>query len=84
MRLAVMIVGIVLFLLSLCAVGVSVSLPIINGPRTSWNEAMMGIIPASICSVLSLIIAVVGLVLVLMAPKTEKRKASVAEGEDEE
>jgi hypothetical protein len=69
MRLAVLIVGVIFLLLSCCGLGVSVSLPIINGPRTSWNEAMAGIIPGAICSVLSLIIVVVGLILVLMAPK---------------
>jgi hypothetical protein len=76
---AVLIVGLVLFLLSFCAVGISVSLPIINGPRTSWSEAMMGIIPASICTFLSLLIAIVGLVLVLMAPKKEPPRRDVAE-----
>jgi hypothetical protein len=82
MRLAVLIVGIVLTLLSCCAAGISTSLPIINGPHTSWNEAMMGIIPASICSVLSLVIAVVGLVLVLMAPKTDARTKGTPRPED--
>jgi len=80
MRLAVLIVGIVLFLLSLCAVGISVSMPIINGPRASWNEAMMGIIPGSICSVLSLLIAIVGLVLVLMSPKATDKTRGDGDG----
>lgn len=68
MRLAVLIVGLVCFVLSMCVVSVSVSLPIINGPRTSWSEAMAGIVPGAICGALSLLIAIVGLVLVLMAP----------------
>lgn len=76
MRLAVLIVGVICFLLSLCVLGVSTSLPIINGPRTSWSEAMAGIIPAGICSVLSLIIAIVGLVLVLLAPKKTDDKST--------
>ena len=76
MRMTVLIVGIVLTLLSCCALGISTSMPIINKGRASWNEALMGIIPASICSVLSLIIAIVGLVLVLMAPKVDAPKKS--------
>ncbi len=69
MRLAVLIIGIVCFVLSSCVVVISASMPIINGPRASWSEAMMGIIPGAVCGVLSLIIAVVGVVLVMMAPK---------------
>lgn len=52
-------------------VGVSASMPIINGPRASWSEAMMGIIPGAVCGVLSLIIAGVGLMLVMTAPKSD-------------
>ena len=73
MRLAVLIVGIVCFVLSSCVVVVSASMPIINGPRASWSEAMMGIIPGAVCGVLSLIIAVVGVVLVMMAPKASAK-----------
>lgn len=81
MRLTVLIVGIVLFLLSLCVVGISISMPIVNGPRVSWKEAMMGIIPASICTVLSFIIAVVGLVLLATAPKATAMKNDSNEDE---
>jgi hypothetical protein len=78
MKLAVLLTGIVCFLLSTCVVGISASMPIINGPRASWNEAMMGIVPGAICAVLSLIIAIVGLILVLLAPT----KGIVARDED--
>ncbi len=69
MRLAVLIIGIVCFVLSSCVVVISASMPIINGPRASWSEAMMGIVPGAVCGMLSLIIAIVGVVLVMMAPK---------------
>ena len=78
MRLAVLLVGVVCFLLSTCVVGISASMPIINGPRASWNEAMMGIVPGAICAALSLIIAIVGLILVLLAPQ----KRIVGQDED--
>jgi TRAP-type mannitol/chloroaromatic compound transport system permease small subunit len=74
MRLAVLIVGVVFFLLSLCVTGVSASMPIINKGHASWSEAMMGIVPGAICAMLSLVIAVVGLVLVLMAPKADPKQ----------
>ena len=65
MRLAVLIVGIVCFLISVLVLVISFLLPIVNGPRTSWEEAMYGIIPGALCSALSLVLCVVGLVLVL-------------------
>lgn len=44
---------------------ISMLLPIVNEGRTSWEEAMLGIIPGAIVLFFSFIIAVVGLILVL-------------------
>lgn len=44
---------------------ISMALPIVNEGRTSWEEAMLGIIPGAIVLFFSFIIAVVGLILVL-------------------
>lgn len=44
---------------------VSVILPIATDGKTSWEEAMFGIIPGAIVLFFSLIIAVVGLILVM-------------------
>lgn len=49
---------------------VSVLLPPLTDGRTSWDEAMFGIIPGVIVLFFSFILAVVGLILVL-----KKRKA---------
>ena len=51
---------------------VSVLLPSLTNGRTSWDEAMLGIIPGALVFVLSLIVAVVGLVLMIM---NKKKKA---------
>ena len=61
----ILVLGILGVLLGLLVTGISVALPIINGPRTSWNEAMLGIIPGSIVLVLSFFVLVIGLIFVI-------------------
>ena len=64
-------VGILGLLLGFLVTGVSVALPIVNGPRTSWEEAMYGIIPGAILILLSFPVALLGLVFVI---KNRKKK----------
>lgn len=54
--------GGLMLLVSLGVFIVSLLLPIVNGPRTSWEEAMMGIIPGACCSFTSLGILIGGVV----------------------
>ena len=72
-------VGIVVLVLGVLGVivgglvtGISVLLPIVTDGRTSWEEAMIGIIPGAAVLVLSFIIAVIGIVVIFVA----KRKSS--------
>jgi hypothetical protein len=51
---------------------VSLLLPALTDGRTSWDEAMFGIIPGAIVLVFSMVIAAAGLVVMLMG---RKRKA---------
>jgi hypothetical protein len=44
---------------------VSMILPVATNGKTSWEEAMLGIIPGAIVLFFSFILAVVGLILVL-------------------
>lgn len=48
---------------------VSVLLPVLTDGRTSWEEAMLGIIPGALLLVGSLVVAVAGLVVILMQRK---------------
>jgi hypothetical protein len=48
---------------------VSLLLPALTDGRTSWDEAMFGIIPGAIVLVLSLIGAIAGLILMLVGRK---------------
>jgi Na+-transporting NADH:ubiquinone oxidoreductase subunit NqrB len=65
----VLVLGILGVLLGLAVTGVSVALPIVNGPATSWDEAMLGIIPGSIVLVLSFFVFLFGLIMVIVKRK---------------
>lgn len=58
--------------LSLAGVGITLALPEITSGRTSWDEAMLGLIPAVLCSCTSLLPLVGGIVWLLVA----RRKAT--------
>jgi Na+-transporting NADH:ubiquinone oxidoreductase subunit NqrB len=61
----VLVLGILGVLLGLLVTGVSVALPIVNGPHTSWDEAMLGIIPGAFVLVVSFFIFLLGLIFVI-------------------
>ena len=52
---------------------VSLLLPALTDGRTSWDEAMFGIIPGAIVLIFSFVIAVVGLIVMLMGRKGKAR-----------
>jgi len=52
---------------------VSALLPTLTDGRTSWDEAMLGIIPGALLLSLSFIVAVVGLIVMIL--KRRKRAA---------
>jgi hypothetical protein len=68
-----LILGILGTLLGGAVLLISLLLPVITDGRTSWDEAMFGVIPGAIVLAGSLMLAIVGLVIVLM-----KRKKTVA------
>lgn len=61
----ILVLGILGVLLGLLVTGVSVALPIVNGPHTSWDEAMLGIIPGVLVLILSFFIFLLGLIFVI-------------------
>ncbi len=70
----VLVLGLLGVLLGLAVTVISALLPIINEGRTSWEEAMFGIVPGVIVLLFSFFIAVVGLVILILA---RKKKTSV-------
>lgn len=69
----VLILGILGILLGGAVLLVSLLLPTLTDGRTSWDEAMLGIIPGAIVLFLSFIIFIVGLIVTLI-----KRKKKLA------
>ena len=61
----VLVLGILGVLLGLAVTGISVALPIVNGPRTSWEEAMYGIIPGAFVLIVSFFVFLIGLIFVI-------------------
>ena len=50
---------------------VSVLLPPLTDGRTSWDEAMLGIIPGALVLLCSFILAAVGLIVIMMSRKKQ-------------
>jgi hypothetical protein len=73
--LVVMIVGLAGVLLGGGVLLVSLLLPALTDGRTSWEEAMFGIIPGAIVLTLSFLLAAVGLGVMIVG---RKRKAAVS------
>jgi len=68
----VLVLGILGILLGVLITGVSALLPIVNEGRTSWEEAMFGIIPGILILVFSFFIAVIGVIVIIVGRKKKK------------
>lgn len=66
----ILILGILGVVLGFLVLAISIALPPLTNGKTSWEEAMWGIIPGAIVLVISFFIAITGLILVL---KNRKR-----------
>ena len=72
----ILILGILGTLLGGAVLLISVLLPVITDGRTSWDEAIFGIIPGAIVFAGSLVLAIIGLIIVLA--KRKKARAVAA------
>lgn len=68
----VMILGIIGVFLGGCIFFISLMLPIVTDGRTSWEEAMFGIVPGALILSLSFIVALIGLVVILVKRKRSR------------
>jgi hypothetical protein len=65
----IMIVGILGVLLGGAVLLISLLLPVLTDGRTSWDEALLGIIPGAIVLAGAFVIFAVGLIIVLVQRK---------------
>ena len=68
----IMILGILGVLLGAAVLVISLLLPVMTDGRTSWDEAMFGIIPGAVVLMISFVVFVGGLVLVLVQRKKKQ------------
>jgi hypothetical protein len=73
----IMIIGVLGILLGSAVLLVSLALPVLTDGRTSWDEALLGIIPGAVVLLLAFIIFAGGLVIVLVQRKKKKQQATV-------
>jgi hypothetical protein len=67
----ILVLGILGVLLGFAITAISVALPIATSGRTSWDEALIGIIPGVLILLLSFLVFVIGLIFVI---KNRKKK----------
>jgi len=71
--LAVLILGLVGVLLGGGVLLVSLLLPALTDGRTSWDEAMLGIIPGALLLSISFVVAVAGLIVLIVKRRKQPR-----------
>jgi hypothetical protein len=69
MKIAGLVIGIGLFVLSLIVLVICLLLPSLTNNRVNFGEALIGIIPSIIVGFIALIITVVSAVMMLIAKK---------------
>ena len=69
----IMIIGVLGVLLGGAVLLISLLLPVLTDGRTSWDEAVLGIIPGAIVLMISFIIFAAGLILVLVQRKKKQQ-----------
>ena len=70
--LVALILGLIGMLLGGGVLLVSLLLPVLTDGRTSWEEAMLGIIPGALVLSFSFVVAVVGLVVMIVKRRGRK------------
>jgi len=69
----IMILGILGALLGGAVLLISLLLPVLTDGRTSWDEALLGIIPGAVVLTISFVIFVAGLIIVLVQRKKKQQ-----------
>lgn len=68
----IMIIGILGVLLGGAVLLISLLLPVLTDGRTSWDEALLGIIPGAVVLTISFLIFAGGLIMVLVQRKKKR------------
>lgn len=71
----IMIIGILGVLLGGAVLLISLLLPVLTDGRTSWDEAILGIIPGAVVLAISFVIFAGGIIIVLVQRKKKQAAA---------
>lgn len=69
----IMIIGILGVLLGGAVLLISLLLPVLTDGRTSWDEALLGIIPGAVVLIISFVIFAAGLIIVIVQRKKKQQ-----------
>jgi len=69
----IMIIGVLGVLLGGAVLLISLLLPVLTDGRTSWDEAVLGIIPGAVVLMISFVIFAAGLIIVLVQRKKKQQ-----------
>ena len=69
----ILVLGLLGVLLGGAVLLISLLLPVVTDGRTSWDEALLGIIPGAFVLTISFIISIGGLILVLVQRKKKRQ-----------
>lgn len=72
----IMIIGILGVLLGSAVLLISLLLPVLTDGRTSWEEALLGIIPGAVVLIISFPLFAAGLIFVLVQRKKQRLRSS--------
>jgi len=75
----IMIIGIVGVLLGGAVLLISLLLPVLTEGRTSWDEALLGVIPGAVVLTISFVIFAAGLVIALVQRKKKQQQLPVSQ-----
>ena len=76
--------GLIGFIVGLVALLICLLLPLILGPNVSWGEAMMGIIPSGVLTLVFLVLMLIGMATLVSSRQDEPRRRSRRDEYDDE
>ena len=68
--------GLIGFIVGLIALLICLLLPVVLGPNVSWGEAMMGIIPTGVLTLVFLVLMLIGMATLMSSRQDEPRRRS--------
>ncbi|MCI0684817.1 MAG: hypothetical protein L0Y71_22195 [Gemmataceae bacterium] len=76
--------GLIGFVVGLIALLICLLLPVVAGPNVSWGEAMLGIIPSGVLTLVFLVLMLIGMATLMSNQQDRPRRRSHREEYDDD